>query len=121
MSLGESGQEERLGLATVDSVVRPWKAADALEPARADQFCGRPLRTSSPSLRATYPWPVTWHWTKEPWQYRVLDALPSGVDNAQLDHALSLSPTERLQSVVDLMKVAEDLQHAMRASLSKRS
>jgi len=50
----------------------------------------------------------------------VLDALPSGVDQAQLDHALTLSPTERVQSVMDLMSMAEDLQKAMQVSLSKR-
>lgn len=63
---------------------------------------------------------MVWSWIDEPWQYRVLDALPSGVDEAQLDHALTLSPTERVQSVVDLMRVAADLQSAMRASVSKR-
>ncbi len=63
---------------------------------------------------------MTWYWTDEPWQYRVLDALPSGVDQAQLDHALTLSPTERVQSVMDLMSMAEDLQQAMQVSLSKR-
>ncbi len=64
---------------------------------------------------------MAWYWIDEPWQYRVLDALPPGVDEAQLAHALTLSPTERVQSVVDLMRVAQDLQSAMRASESKRS
>ena len=61
---------------------------------------------------------MAWYWIDEPWQYRVLDALPPGVDEAQ--HAHALSPTERVQSVVDLIRVAQDLQSAMRASASAR-
>lgn len=53
-----------------------------------------------------------WTWVDEPWQYRVLDQLPPGVDLAQLRAALRLTPTQRVEAVVALMKVAEDLQAA---------
>lgn len=46
-----------------------------------------------------------WFPVDEPWQYRVLDRLPAGVDVAQLEQARRMTPTERveaMQRVVEL-------------------
>ena len=40
-----------------------------------------------------------WFPDGEPWQYRVLDAMPPGIDEAQLERNLAMTPTERLQAV----------------------
>jgi hypothetical protein len=54
-----------------------------------------------------------WFFVDEPWQYRVLDALPPGIDQAQLDRARRLTPAERIDAVMALMETAEELQRAM--------
>jgi hypothetical protein len=54
-----------------------------------------------------------WLCVEEPWQYRVLDELPAGVDRAQLERAAALSPTERVEAVVRLMEIAERLQQSL--------
>jgi hypothetical protein len=54
-------------------------------------------------------WPVD-----EPWQYRVLDALPAGVDRAQLERNLQLSPTERIEAMMTLVATAEALRAALK-------
>jgi hypothetical protein len=54
-----------------------------------------------------------WHFVEEPWQYRVLDLLPSGVDKAQLERALQMTPAERLDAVVKLMELAEELREGV--------
>jgi hypothetical protein len=56
-----------------------------------------------------------WSFVEEPWQYRVLDDLPSGVDRAQLERARELSPAERLDDVARLMALAAELQQALAA------
>jgi hypothetical protein len=57
-----------------------------------------------------------WTWIDEPWQYRVLDKLPPGIDRAQLERALTLTPTARLEAVVALMRLAEEMSQARRAA-----
>jgi hypothetical protein len=57
-----------------------------------------------------------WFFVEEPWQYRVLDRLPPGVDRAQLEAARRLTPTERLDAVVQLLELGEEL----RDSLAKK-
>jgi hypothetical protein len=54
-----------------------------------------------------------WFFDDEPWQYRVLDRLPEGVDRAQLDRARMLSPTQRLDAAIALMEVGEALREAV--------
>jgi hypothetical protein len=61
-----------------------------------------------------------WFWTDEPWQYRVLDALPPGVDLAQLQQALRMTPTERVEAVVALMRAAETLARGRREGPAQR-
>jgi hypothetical protein len=46
----------------------------------------------------------------EPWQYRLLDLLPPGVDRAQLEAALKLTPTERLEAAVRILELAEEIE-----------
>jgi hypothetical protein len=53
---------------------------------------------------------VVWSFADEPWQYRVLDALPAGVDAAQLERTRKLTPSERIDALVELMSFAEALQ-----------
>lgn len=57
-----------------------------------------------------------WFPEGEPWQYRILDALPSGVDDAQLEAALKMTPTERVEAARKLGELAEQLQRARKAS-----
>lgn len=50
-----------------------------------------------------------WRPVDEPWQYRVLDALPPSVDVAQLRRALEMTPTQRIEAMLELMRTAENL------------
>lgn len=53
-----------------------------------------------------------WYPVDEPWQYRVLDALPTGIDEAQLRAGLAMSPAERIAAAEELARFAEELQAA---------
>jgi len=55
-----------------------------------------------------------WYPVEEFWQYRVLDQLPSGIDEAQLRAALAMTPTERVEAVRRLQALCEQLQAARR-------
>jgi hypothetical protein len=55
---------------------------------------------------------VMWFPRDEPWQYRVLDALPAGVDEAQLREAKRLTPEERIARAEELARLAEELRNA---------
>jgi hypothetical protein len=54
-----------------------------------------------------------WFFVDEPWQYRILDQLPPGVDEAQLERARSMTPSERLDAVTKLMELGEALQQGI--------
>ena len=54
-----------------------------------------------------------WLCVDAPWQYRVLDALPPGIDRAQLARAKAMTPSERIDAVVALMQAGEELQRAV--------
>ena len=54
-----------------------------------------------------------WYFVDEPWQYRILDRLPPGIDQAQLERMQKLTPTERIEAVVELMEVGEELRRAL--------
>jgi hypothetical protein len=54
---------------------------------------------------------------EEPWQYRVLDQLPSGIDEAQLREDLALTPTQRLEKLQALVAFAEEAARARRDRL----
>ncbi len=54
-------------------------------------------------------WPAT-----QPWQYRVLDAMPASIDLGQLEHALTMSPTERVEAMLAMVKLGEALRRARR-------
>jgi hypothetical protein len=56
---------------------------------------------------------MMWRFIEEPWQYRVLDRLPQGVDPAQIAQMLKRTPTERLDAVVDFMLLAEEIRNAL--------
>lgn len=61
-----------------------------------------------------------WSFVDEPWQYRILDHLPSGIDEAQLERARKLTPTERLEAVVELMALGESLQQGLAGKRTSR-
>lgn len=50
-----------------------------------------------------------WFFDDAPWQYRVLDCLPPGIDLAQLERARALSPAERIDAAMELMELGEAL------------
>jgi len=52
-----------------------------------------------------------WRPVDEPWQYRVLDAMPPSVDVEQLNHALRMTLTERIVAMMKLVETAESLRH----------
>ncbi len=54
-----------------------------------------------------------WRPVEEPWQYRVLDAMPPSVDPSQLAHALTMSPTERIEAMCDMVRTAEELRRGL--------
>jgi hypothetical protein len=55
-----------------------------------------------------------WFFVEEPWQYRILDQLPPGLDRAQLERTLKMTPTERLEAVVHLIELGEALHEEIR-------
>jgi hypothetical protein len=55
---------------------------------------------------------MAWNPTGPAWQYELLDRLPPGVDTTQLDWALGLTPTERLEELERLMRLAEEVSRA---------
>jgi hypothetical protein len=61
-----------------------------------------------------------WNFVEAPWQYRVLDALASGVDGAQLERQLAMTPTERVEAAVELARLGEELQRAVAAKRAAR-
>lgn len=58
---------------------------------------------------------VMWFPVEQPWQYRILDALPSGVDAAQLEAARRMTPTERVEAMVRLVELGERMRRARTA------
>ena len=50
-----------------------------------------------------------WLPVEEPWQYRVLDQLPPGVDPSQLERARNMTPTERVEAMVRLIELGEEM------------
>lgn len=61
-----------------------------------------------------------WSFVEEPWQYRVLDQLPPGVDRTLLERALAMTPTERLDAAIDLMETGEALRAALASQRPRR-
>jgi hypothetical protein len=59
---------------------------------------------------------IVWKPVEHPWQYDLLDRLPSGVDVTLIDEALALTPTARVEKAVSMMRLAD----AMRAARAKR-
>jgi hypothetical protein len=57
-----------------------------------------------------------WKPVEHPWQYDLLDRLPPGVDVTLIDEALKLTPTERVEKAIAMMRLAE----ALRAARAKR-
>jgi orotidine-5'-phosphate decarboxylase len=61
-----------------------------------------------------------WMPVDEPWQYRVLDQLPPGIDLAQLDQARRMTPTERVEAMVRLVKLGEEIRRQRAGSSGDR-
>jgi hypothetical protein len=55
---------------------------------------------------------MAWEPTEEAWQYRLLDQLPPGLDLAQLERSMRMTPTERLEAVRRMAEFAQDLRRA---------
>ena len=55
-----------------------------------------------------------WRPVDEPWQYRVLDAMPPSIDLSQLDRALAMTPTERIEAMCALVRAAEAMRDGLR-------
>jgi hypothetical protein len=55
-----------------------------------------------------------WRPVDEPWQYRVLDAMPPSVDVEQLKRALLMTPTERIVAMMQLLEAAKKLREGIR-------
>lgn len=62
-----------------------------------------------------------WYPVTEPWQFRVLDALPPSIDVAQLQAALAQTPTQRVEAAMRLNELAREIQNAARASQMRLS
>jgi hypothetical protein len=50
-----------------------------------------------------------WRPVEEPWQYRLLDAMPPSIDRSQLAHALTMTPEARIEAMCELLRTAEVL------------
>lgn len=57
-----------------------------------------------------------WRPPDAPWQYRLLDSLPSGVDASQIARALQMTPTERIEAMCALVQAGEQLKNARRGA-----
>lgn len=55
-----------------------------------------------------------WSPPDEPWQYRILDALPPSIDPAQLERARRMTPTERIQAAMQIAALGDALARARR-------
>jgi hypothetical protein len=55
---------------------------------------------------------MAWTLPDEPWQYRILDALPSSLDMDQLRENLKLTQTERMQKLQAMVNFAAELERA---------
>ena len=55
-----------------------------------------------------------WRPVEEPWQYRVLDAMPPSIDVEQLKRARCLTPTERILAMMRMMEAAEALRRGVK-------
>lgn len=82
-------------------------AADAHQPPSTLVVSRGCLRGVHANLRAM------WRPVEEPWQYRVLDAMPPSVDPTQLTRALAMTPTERIEAMVALLRTAEELRRGL--------
>jgi len=56
-----------------------------------------------------------WFPPEEPWQYRLLDVLPRGVDPDQLAADRRLTPTERVEKLQRLNAAAKVFRDAVKA------
>lgn len=53
-----------------------------------------------------------WFFVEEPWQYRVLDLLPPGVDRTLIERARKMTASERIDALEELCQAAEELRCA---------
>jgi hypothetical protein len=55
-----------------------------------------------------------WHPVEEPWQYRVIDAMPPSIDLEQIKRARALTVTERILAMMNVMEAAEALRRGVK-------
>ena len=60
-----------------------------------------------------------WFFVDEPWQYRVLDPIPSGIDVAQIECARRMTLAERLDAVTELVDFGEQLRQGLAKQAGK--
>lgn len=56
-----------------------------------------------------------WRPVDQPWQFDLLDRLPPSIDESLLDESLRLTPTERIEKMMKLLEVMEELRRAREA------
>ncbi len=83
------------------------------------QYDGRrardaPVRAASTRADAAARVTLMWRPVDEPWQYRVLDAMPPSIDIEQIKRALRMTPTERILAMMNAMEAAEALRRGMK-------
>jgi hypothetical protein len=55
---------------------------------------------------------MAWTLPDEPWQYRLLDSLPSSLDEGQLMENLKLTPTQRMEKLQAMVDFAAELERS---------
>lgn len=60
-----------------------------------------------------------WVFADAPWQYRVLDTLPPGIDRAQLERARAMTPAERIDAATQLMELGEAMRQGVETARSR--
>lgn len=92
---------------------RSAREGSVVDPRARPQFVARTRYNLESHPKRGTLWRV-WYPQTEPWQYRILDALPKGVDDSQIRAALAMSATERVQAAIKLNELAETIRRARR-------
>ena len=82
-----------------DGTIKHWRT----------QKKGQRVRVVHKTRRLAFMWLPA----DQTWQYRVLDQLPSGIDVAQLERARRMTPTERVEAMVRLVALGEELRRGI--------
>lgn len=64
-------------------------------------------------IASCYPSCAMWRPVDEPWQFRVLDAMEPSIDLAQLERNLAMTPQQRIEAAMELMRAAEEMRNGL--------